>query len=94
MLGQTSIPLLLMAFGMSLFGQRPLANKQLRGEAPLGAAFKVPFMPLLAWVVARFLFHINGADLLGVVIMVALPAAQNVLLFSQQFRLCQEVPAK
>lgn len=92
MLGQASIPLLLMAFGMSLFGQRPLADKQLRGEVLLGSAFKVLFMPMLAWVVARFLFHLDGTDLLGVVIMAALPTAQNVLLFSQQFRLGQEVP--
>ena len=87
MLGQASIPLLLMAFGMSLYGQRPLANKALRGEVFLATFFKMIFMPLVAWVVASQVFKLNGTDLLGVVIMAALPTAQNVLLFSQQFRL-------
>lgn len=92
MLGEASIPLLLVAFGLSLYGQRPLANKELRAEVFLGAGFKVLFMPLLAWVVARYAFSLQGTELLGVVIMAALPTAQNVLLFSQQFRLNQDVP--
>ena len=92
MLGQASIPLLLMAFGMSLFGQRPLAEKSLRGEVLLASAFKMIFMPLVAWVFAAFVFGLQGTSLLGVVIMAALPTAQNVLLFSQQFRLETAVP--
>ena len=87
MLGQASIPLLLMAFGMSLYGQRPLANKSLRGEVFLATGFKMLFMPFAAWLIAAFVFGLQGTDLLGVVIMAALPTAQNVLLFSQQFRL-------
>ncbi len=87
MLGQASIPLLLMAFGMSLFGQRPLTDKSLRGEVFLSTFFKMFFMPLLAWSFASLVFQLEGTDLLGVLIMAALPTAQNVLLFSQQFRL-------
>ncbi|MCW4465658.1 AEC family transporter [Glutamicibacter sp. MNS18] len=92
MLGESSIPLLLLAFGMSLYGQRPLADKSLRGEVLLGTGFKVLFMPAVAWVLAHLVFGLHGPDLLGVVIMAALPTAQNVLLFSQQFRLDQVVP--
>lgn len=87
MLGQASIPLLLMAFGMSLFGQRPLADKALRGEVFLATFFKMLFMPVVAWAFAALVFRLEETDLLGVVIMAALPTAQNVLLFSQQFRL-------
>ena len=92
MLGDASIPLLLMAFGMALYGQRPLSDKDLRGEIYLATAFKVIFMPVLAWLVARFVFGLAGIELLGVVIMAALPTAQNVLLFSQQFKLPVAVP--
>lgn len=92
MLGESSIPLLLLAFGMSLFGRRPLADKALRGEVLLGTGFKVLFMPAAAWALAQFVFGLHGPELLGVVIMAALPTAQNVLLFSQQFRLNQMVP--
>lgn len=92
MLGDSSIPLLLLAFGMSLYGQRPLAEKEVRGEVLLGAGFKVLFMPAVAWALAHLVFGLQGVDLLGVVIMAALPTAQNVLLFSQQFRLNQVIP--
>lgn len=92
MLGDASIPLMLMAFGMSLYGQRPLSDKSLRGEIYVATAFKVLFMPLLAWLVARFVFGLGGVDLLGVVIMAALPTAQNVLLFSLQFKLDVAIP--
>ncbi|UYQ76998.1 AEC family transporter [Glutamicibacter sp. JL.03c] len=92
MLGDSSIPLLLLAFGMSLYGQKPLADKALRGEVLLGAGLKVVFMPMAAYLLARVVFGLQGTDLLGVVIMAALPTAQNVLLFSQQFRLNPVVP--
>lgn len=46
-----------------------------------------PFMPLLAWTFAAFVFGLQGIDQLGVVSMAALPTVQNVLLFSQQFSL-------
>lgn len=87
MLGQASIPLLLLAFGMSLFGQRPLADKSSHGEVCLALFFKLIFMPLIAWTIATLFFGLEGTDLLGVVIMAALPTAQNVQLFSQQFQL-------
>lgn len=92
MLGDASIPLLLMAFGMALFGQRPLSDKPLRPEIYLATFFKVLFMPALAWLVAHAVFGLEGIELLGVVIMAALPTAQNVLLFSQQFKLNVVIP--
>ena len=92
MIGDASIPLLLMSFGMALYGQRPFSDKDLRGEIYLATAFKVFFMPLIAWLAARFVFGLSGIELLGVVIMAALPTAQNVLLFAQQFKLPVAVP--
>lgn len=92
MLGEASIPLLLMAFGLALYGQKPLADKALRNEIFVATGFKVLFMPLAAFLVARFVFDLAGVDLLGVVIMAALPTAQNVLLFSQQFNLEISIP--
>ncbi|MFI2363905.1 hypothetical protein [Promicromonospora sp. NPDC019610] len=57
------------------------ARAMQRGIAPL------VYMPVLAWVVGRFLFGLDGLDLLGVVLMAALPTAQNVFLFAGHFRL-------
>lgn len=85
MLGNASIPLLLMLFGMSLYGQKPLSQRNVRADVALGSAVKLLLMPVVAWAVARFLFGVDGTALLGVVIMAALPTAQNVFLFSSQF---------
>lgn len=87
MLGQASIPLLLMVFGMSLRGQKPLAQRSLRADVVLGSVVKLALMPVIAWAVAYYLFHVEGTALLGVVAMAALPTAQNVFLFSAQFGL-------
>ncbi|WP_285106963.1 AEC family transporter [Promicromonospora sp. MEB111] len=86
MLGHASVPLLLLLFGMSLRGQRPL-GREARAEVVLGTVLKTLAMPALAWVVGRFLFGLDGLDLLGVVLMAALPTAQNVFLFAGHFRL-------
>ena len=87
MLGQASIPLLLVVFGMSLRGQKPLAQRSLRADVVLGSVVKLALMPVIAWAVAYYLFRVEGTALLGVVAMAALPTAQNVFLFSSQFGL-------
>lgn len=85
MLGNASIPLLLLLFGMGLHGQRPFTQRGQLPDVLLGSAIKLALMPLAAWVTAHFLFRVEGIDLLGVVAMAALPTAQNVLLFSSRF---------
>ncbi|WP_323960102.1 hypothetical protein GC088_01185 [Arthrobacter sp. JZ12] len=87
MLGQASIPLLLVAFGMSLRGQKPLGQRSLRADVVLGSVIKLAVMPVIAWAVAHYVFRVEGPALLGVVVMAALPTAQNVFLFSAQFGL-------
>lgn len=86
MLGRASIPLLLM-FGMSLIGGAPLGDREMRADVLLATALKLIAMPAIAWAVARFGFGIEGTDLFGVVVMAALPTAQNVFLFAGQFSL-------
>ena len=87
MLGQASVPLLLLLFGMGLHGQRPFRNRALVPDVLGGTLVKVVAMPVLAWAIGRFGFGLGGTELLGVVVMAALPTAQNVFLFSSQFRM-------
>lgn len=87
MLGQASVPLLLLLFGMGLHGQRPFRNRALVPDVLGGTLIKVAVMPVLAWAIARFGAGLDGTELLGVVVMAALPTAQNVFLFSSQFRM-------
>ncbi len=87
MLGEASIPLLLLLFGMSLHGRRPFRNRALVPDVVGGTLIKVVAMPLLAWAIGGSGFGLRGTELLGVVVMAALPTAQNVFLFSSRFRM-------
>ena len=87
MLGESSVPLLLLLFGMSLHGQRPFRHRALVPDVVTGTFVKLAVMPAVAWLVGRLGFGLGGTELLGVVVMAALPTAQNVFLFSSQFRM-------
>lgn len=87
MLGHATIPLLLVLFGMGLHGQKPLAERSVRSDVLVSLAVKLVFMPAVAWAVGHLVFGISGTALFGVVVMAALPTAQNVYLFSAQFRM-------
>jgi predicted permease len=87
MLGHASVPLLLMMFGMSLIGQTPFRTREILADVVLGTLVKLAVLPVVAWAVGHFVFGLEGIDLFGVVVMAALPTAQNVFLFSTQFKL-------
>lgn len=87
MLGHATIPLLLVLFGMGLHGQKPLGERSVRADVVLALLVKLAFMPCVAWAVGHLVFGISGTALFGVVVMAALPTAQNVYLFSSQFRM-------
>lgn len=84
MLGHASVPLLLMMFGMSLWGQKPFRTREILPDVVLGTVVKLAVLSVVAWAVGRFVFGLEGIDLFGVVVMAALPTAQNVFLFSTQ----------
>lgn len=87
MLGQASIPLLLFAFGLSLATQRPFRDRAQLPDIVWGSVVKLALMPAAAWLLGDLAFGLQGAELFGVVAMAALPTAQNVYLFSSQFKL-------
>lgn len=87
MLGHASIPLLLVLFGMGMHGQKPLQDKAARLDVLLALAVKLALMPAAAWAVGHFVFGVGGTGLFGITVMAALPTAQNVYLFSRQFRM-------
>ncbi|MBD8044911.1 AEC family transporter [Arthrobacter sp. Sa2BUA2] len=85
LLGHASVPLLLLVFGMSLYGQRPLADGSVRADIITATMLKVVVAPLVGYAVARWIFGLEGEALFGAVVMSALPTAQNVYLFASQF---------
>jgi malonate transporter len=85
LLGGAAVPLVLMAFGMSLHGMRPFRAGSGRTEIVVATLLKSVAMPAVAYLVARFGFGAAGHDLFGAVVMAALPAAQNVFLFASRY---------
>ncbi|MFT3715952.1 MAG: AEC family transporter [Gordonia sp. (in: high G+C Gram-positive bacteria)] len=87
MLGQASVPLALLTFGLSLTGTAVFK----RGESPrrdvvLASALKGFAMPAVAYVIARWGFGHTGHALFAQVVIAALPTAQNVLVYATRYR--------
>lgn len=87
LIGGAAIPAMLMAFGMSLNGSRPLqAAEGRRVDTLLASAFKLIVHPAIAYVFARFALGMEGHALFAVVIAAALPTAQNVFVAASRYR--------
>lgn len=85
-LADMAIPAMLLAFGMSLNGSRPLAKDDgYRGLIALASSAKLVLMPLIA-LGFGLLLGMRGAALYEVVVMAALPTAQNVYVAAARYR--------
>ncbi len=85
LIGAAGIPLVLIAFGMSLHGRRPLAPGPERKDVILASVLKLIAMPVVAWLLAHFVWGLDGQTLFAVVVLAALPTAQNVFTFAQRY---------
>lgn len=85
LVGGAAVPVILLAFGISLHGQRPLAPGSDRRGIVLATALKMVVMPLAAWLFGRFVFGLDGHALFATVVLAALPAGQNVFNFAQRY---------
>ena len=85
LIADAAIPVLLLNYGISLHGQRVLTTRGVRRDVILATALKLVAMPLVAWLLGAFVFRLAGAELAEVVILAALPTAQNVFNHAQRF---------
>ncbi|MGN8552008.1 UNVERIFIED_CONTAM: AEC family transporter [Microbacterium sp. SLM126] len=85
LIANACVPILLISYGISLHGQRVLAPSGRRKDVVLATVLKLIAMPVLAWVVAEFVFGLDAHDVLIVVVLAALPTAQNVFNYSQRY---------
>lgn len=85
LLGGSAVPLVLMAFGISLYGMRPFHAGRERVDVVVATILKSAVMPVVAYLIARFVFGATGSELFGAVVMAALPTAQNVFLFASRY---------
>ncbi|HCT81004.1 MAG TPA: AEC family transporter [Micromonosporaceae bacterium] len=84
-LGGAAVPVALFALGMSLHlppGERPSLT---RPELGLTVLAKIVIHPLVAYLVARFLFGLDGAALIAVTLFAGLPTAQNTYIYATQY---------
>jgi predicted permease len=87
LIGGAAIPAMLLSFGMSLNGSRPLqASAERRTDTLLASGFKLIVHPLRAFLFARFALGLQDQALFAVVVTSALPTAQNVFVVANRYR--------
>jgi predicted permease len=91
LIGHAAVPLMLIAYGLSLHGQRLLEPGTGRRDVLLAATLKLVAMPLAAWALGRFVFGLDGIALYAVTVLAALPTAQNVFVFAQRYETAEVV---
>ncbi len=85
-LADMAIPAMLLAYGLSLHGSRPLAKEDgYRGLIAVASVSKLLIMPIIALGVG-LLLGMRGVSLYEVVVMAALPTAQNVYVAAARYR--------
>ncbi|WEV52746.1 AEC family transporter [Bifidobacterium sp. ESL0798] len=85
MIGQAAIPMILMAFGMSLRGTKPMQNKSSRSAVIGVTILKNVVMPFIAFLIAKFIMGFTGKVLYACVVLAALPAGQNVYNYAARY---------
>lgn len=85
LIANACVPVLLISYGISLHGQRLFGAPGRRRDVVLATILKLLVMPLVAWAVATFWFALPAHDVLIIVVLAALPTAQNVFNFAQRY---------
>nr|WP_275435773.1 AEC family transporter [Pseudoglutamicibacter albus] len=85
-IGGAAVPAMLMAFGISLVGSKPLQkDSSRRTDVLLALTFKLIVHPLIAWLLAAFVFQLDSAGIFMAVILGVLPTAQNVFVTATHY---------
>ena len=85
MIGDSAVPMILMAFGMSLHGTKPLQQKGDRPAIFTVAVLKNIIMPIIAFLLAYFVMGFRGSELYACVVLAALPTGQNVYNYAARY---------
>lgn len=86
-LGGAAVPLALFSLGMSLNG----SAVSWRRTAP-AVMFKLLLQPLVAFLVGRFLLHLDGPALFAAVLFAGLPTAQNTYVYAAEYGRPTDLP--
>ena len=86
LIGQSAVPVALVAFGMSLAGQKVLdPSTSPRLEVGVASAAKIIGQPLATAFIAHFIFGMTGHALFAACVVATLPTAQNVYTYATRY---------
>jgi len=85
LVGGMAVPSMLIAHGISLrLGPRPGHGTSL-GEIGYISSLKLLVQPVTAYLVGRFVLHLDDPGLLAVTVLAALPTAQNIFVHATRY---------
>ncbi|MCT1479099.1 AEC family transporter [Microbacterium sp. p3-SID336] len=85
LLGQLSVPVMLLLFGMSLMQAKVRVPRPDRLPVALSITLKSLVQPAVAYVLARWVFHLEDSVVFVCVACAALPTAQNVVVCATRY---------
>lgn len=85
LLGQAAVPVLLFMLGWSMAGQNPLQRSEHRADLVAVTLMKLVVMPVVGWLLGTFWLGLEGQALFNVVVLSALPAAQNLFTYAVRY---------
>ncbi|MBD8585897.1 AEC family transporter [Frigoribacterium sp. CFBP 8766] len=86
LVGGAAVPVVLISFGMSLSGSKPLQAREGRVDIAIATALKLVVMPVVAWLLGAFVFDLGHDQLFVAVVLAGLPSAQNVFNYAQRYQ--------
>ncbi|NLE79421.1 MAG: AEC family transporter [Rhodococcus sp.] len=87
LVGGASVPGALIAFGLSLYGVRVLEKgASPRRDVALASTLKIVVQPVLSYLMAHHLLGLSGHELFAIVVVSALPTAQNVFVYASRYQ--------
>ncbi|NIJ05843.1 AEC family transporter [Frigoribacterium faeni] len=86
LVGAAAVPVVLLSFGMSLSGSKPLQAREGRADIAVATVLKLVVMPLVAWLLGAFVFDLDHDQLFVAVVLAGLPSAQNVFNYAQRYQ--------
>lgn len=80
-----AVPGMLLAFGIGLHGSRPLRDRSQWADVASATTSKVVVQPLVALALGSLALGLSGPALFAVVVMAALPTAQNAYVVAARY---------
>lgn len=91
MVGQMSVPIMLIAFGVSLYLNGWPGVGQHAVQTWITVMLKLIWQPLVAYLLAAIVFHLPSPSILAVTVIAGLPSAQNNFVIAQRYAVAVDV---